>query len=369
MSNDLSTLRHSLSHVLAMAVEELYPEAKLGIGPSIENGFYYDFGDLDISESDLEKIENKMREIIAKDLGFEKSEVIKESAQEKFKSQPYKLELINDIDGEKVSIYKTGDFIDLCKGPHISSTSEIDPNGFKLLKLAGAYWKGSEKNAMLNRIYGTAWETPQELKNYILQLEKAEANNHKKLGPKLGLFMFDETAPGMPYWLPKGLIVYNLLIDYWRKEHVKFGYFEVRTPLVNKKELFVKSGHWEHYKDNMFVCVTDEKEVYALKPMNCPNAMVIFKSQTRSYRDLPLRISDADTLHRYEKSGTLNGLLRVREFSQDDAHIFVSFDQIEKEYANIFKICEQFYAIFDLEYSFRLGTRPDKFMGDRKSVV
>lgn len=384
----LNIMRHSAAHLLAAAVNKLYPGTKFGIGPVIENGFYYDF-DLPrpISEEDLPKIEAKMEEIKKKNLPLEKLEVPIDQALSEMKEgqQSYKVELIEQIkktgnteveetlEGkgqpskgkEKISsvcLYKLGDFTDLCRGPHVETTSQI--GAFKLLSLAGAYWRGSEKNKMLTRIYGTSFLTQKELDEYQKQIEEAKKRDHKKLGPQLGLFLFHETAPGMPYWLPKGVIIVNELINFWREEHTQRGYQEIISPLINKKELYLTSGHWEHYKENMFICNTEEGEVYCAKPMNCPNAMVVYGSKPRSYKELPLRLGDTDTLHRYERSGTLNGLLRVREFRQDDAHIFVSEDQIKDEYKRIFEIVERFYSIFGMEYSFRMGTRPEKFMGD-----
>lgn len=369
---NLKTMRHSAAHLLAAAVKELYPGAKLGIGPSIENGFYYDFdlGEEKIGEPDLAKIEAKMREIRDRGEAFVKKDISIEEAWALFASEPYKLELLGEIekgerggDQQSASVYQTGGFVDLCLGPHVRSVSDIGP--FKLLSLAGAYWKGREKNQMLTRIYGTAFSSQEDLEEHLKHREEAKKRDHKKLGAELELFMFHDTAPGMPYWLPKGLVVLNELVNFWREEHSKRGYQEIKSPLINKRELYITSGHWEHYLENMFVSETKENEVYALKPMNCPNAMVVFGSKTRSYRDLPLRLSDTDTLHRFELSGTLSGLLRVREFSQDDAHIFVAQKQITEEYQRILEITELFYSIFGIEYSFRLGTRPKEFMGDQ----
>jgi len=365
---DIEKARHSLSHILAAAVMEMFPEAKLGIGPAIDNGFYYDF-DLprSLTPADLKQIEKKMRELINQDIRFEAAEKQGSGAAEELKDQPYKLELIKELEekGQKISFYKSGQFTDLCAGPHVQSSAELKNLGWKLDKIAGAYWRGDEKNKMLQRIYGLAFETKAELEEYEQIRVEAEKRDHKKLGRELELFIFDETAPGMPYWLPKGLAIYNTLIDFWRREHKARGYQEIKSPLINKKDLYVTSGHWEHYREDMFLSETEEG-TYALKPMNCPNAMVVYGLKMRSYRDLPLRLSDCDTLHRFELSGTVNGLLRARSFSQDDAHIFIRDDQIESEINNIFEIIEKFYKIFNLEYSFRLSTRPDKFMGDPK---
>ena len=339
--SNLSNIRHSLSHLLASVVMKKYPDTKLGIGPVIDNGFYYDFlFSNQISDSDLENLEKEMRSLIAKKIKFEKEAITLADAKKLFKNQPFKVELAEEYakDGKELSIYKSGDFTDLCEGGHVEDTSEINPDAFKLTKLAGAYWRGDEKNPQLTRIYGLAFESKNELAEYLKMLEEAEKRDHKKLGPQLGLFMFHETAPGMPYWLPKGLVVLNELTDFWRKEHSARGYQEISSPLVNKKELWETSGHWEHYKDEMFLAKMGDKEIYGIKPMNCPNAMIVFASQSRSYKDLPLRFSDTDILHRYERSGTLSGLFRVRSFRQDDSHNFVTENQIAEEYGIIFDI-------------------------------
>lgn len=359
----LEHLRHSLAHLLAAAVIELYPNAKRAIGPDIENGFYYDFGDLKITDSDLPAIEDKMREILKTWKIFKRAEVTAEEARKLFADNPYKLELIDEYAADGLSTYTSGSYVDLCRGGHVEDAKEIDAEAFRLTHLAGAYWRGSEKNAMLTRIYGVAFETKEELDKYLAMVEEAKKRDHKILGPKLGLFMFHETAPGMPYWLPKGMVVLNELIDFWRREHATRGYYEISSPLVNKKELWEISGHWEHYRENMFIADMGENEIYGVKAMNCPNAMVVFGSELHSYRDLPYRLSDTDILHRYELSGTLNGLLRVRSFRQDDSHNFVTEDQIEDEYGQILDIAEKFYGIFGLDYRLRLGTRPEKFMG------
>ncbi len=365
----LNNLRHSCAHLLAAAVLELWPDAKRTIGPAIENGFYYDFDfdDLKITEEDLPKIEKKMAELLPIWKNFEHREVSEKEAKELFRNNPYKLELIDEIiqKNEPITIYKSGDFEDLCRGGHSENPGK-DIGAFKLLSIAGAYWRGSEKNKMLTRIYGTAFPTQEELDKYLNMLEEAKKRDHKKLGPQLELFFFHETSPGMAYWLPKGVVLYNELIEFWREEHTKRGYLETVSPILNKKDLYVTSGHFDHYWPDMFVANMGPNEEYGIKAMNCPNAMVIFGFKTRSYKDLPLRLSDTDPLHRYELSGVLNGLFRVREFRQDDAHIFVSESQIESEYKNLFEVVEKFYSIFKLEYSFRLGKRPEKFMGNEK---
>jgi threonyl-tRNA synthetase len=386
----LYAMRHSLAHIMATAIQELYPKVKFGIGPVVENGFYYDVDLPDtLTAQDLDRIEEKMRDVVKADYKFEHSNMKLDKAISYFKEkkQDYKLDLLNDLkkhgttvakeidrsqlgvdDGAKVdevSIYTDGPFTDLCRGPHVESTGKV--GAFKLMRVSGAYWRGNEKNPQLQRVYGVGFTTREELKAYLHQLEEAKKRDHKVLGPKLELFFFHETAPGMPYWLPNGVILYNQLVEFWRHEHRKRGYFEIVSPLLNKKDLYVTSGHYDHYWDDMFTSKTAENEEYGLKAMNCPNAMVVFKTKVRSYRDLPLRFSDTDTLHRYERSGTLNGLLRVREFRQDDAHIFVSEDQIKDEYRRVFEITEKFYSIFGMEYSFRLGTRPEKYMGDQET--
>ena len=387
--DNLEAMRHSLAHITATAVQHIWPEAKFGVGPVVENGFYYDIdlGENQISEEDLPKIEAEMRKIIAADQLFEKSEKPIDEAINWAMSgkQTYKEELLNDLkragttvakdldadelgtitEGdaavENVSFYTNGDFTDLCRGPHVESTGKV--GAFKLMRVSGAYWRGNEKNAQMQRLYGIAFNTEKEVRIHLEMLEEAKKRDHRKLGQELDLFFFHDTAPGMPYWLPNGVVLYNELIRFWREEHRVRGYQEIVSPLINKKELYQTSGHYDHYWEDMFTIESDE-ESYGVKPMNCPNAMVVFKYTTRSYRDLPLRLSDTDTLHRYEMSGTLNGLFRVREFRQDDAHVFVSEEQIKDEYKRIFEITELFYSIFNIEYSFRLGTRPDKYMGD-----
>ena len=367
--SNLEILRHSTAHLLAAAIMEIYPNAKNTIGPTIENGFYYDFdfGDTKVSSEDLPKIEEKMHEIIKSWKSFDRYEVSSEEALHEFSNNEYKKELIREFSnqGSEITIYQSGKFRDLCRGGHVENPSEQIKH-FKLLSVAGAYWRGSEKNKMLTRIYGTAFESSQDLENYLNMLLEAEKRNHKKLGKELELFMFHETAPGLAYFLPKGVKVYNELVNYWRDEHEKYNYQEIFSPLLNKKELYETSGHWEHYQENMFLSQTKEEETYALKPMNCPNAMVVFGSKIRSYKELPLKLGDTDALHRFELSGTLNGLLRIREFRQDDAHIFITEEQIKESFKELFEITEKFYSVFGLNYSFRLGTRPESFMGDPK---
>lgn len=367
---NLENLRHSLAHLLAAAVMQLWPDTKRAIGPAIDTGFYFDFEfSKPITDADLPKIEAKMREILPTWDKFTRHELIAKDAKKEYPKNPYKHELIDEFSEggkKKVSFYKSGDYWDLCAGGHVESAREIDSQSFKLHRVAGAYWRGSEKNPMLTRIYGLAFATKKDLEDYLKLLAEAEKRDHKKLGPRLELFMFHPTAPGMPYWLPKGVVVYNELIKFWQEEHRVRGYQEIVSPLLNKKDLFVTSGHFEHFWADMFTLKVEGEE-YGLKAMNCPNAMIVFGSKSRSYRDLPLRFSDTDTLHRNELSGTLNGLLRARSFRQDDAHIFVTEEQIGQEYERIFEIVDKFYSIFGLEYSFRLGTRPEKFLGDKKT--
>ena len=388
----LHAMRHSLAHIMATAIQHLWPEAKFGVGPVVENGFYYDvdLGKTKISETDFKKIEEEMRKVIKANEAFIRftKPVDEAIAWAKEVKQPYKEELLNDLkragttiakdlspeemgtlaEGKsklkEVSFYKNGNFTDLCRGPHVESTGEV--GAFKLMRIAGAYWRGSEKNAQMQRIYGVAFASKEELQQYLTMLEEAKKRDHRKLGQELDLFFFHETAPGMAYWLPKGVILYNELVRFWREEHTVRGYQEIVSPLLNKKELYQTSGHYDHYWEDMFTTETADGENYGVKPMNCPNAMVVFGHRQRSYRELPLRLSDTDPLHRYELSGALNGLFRVRGFRQDDAHIFVSEEQIKDEYKRIFEITELFYSLFNIEYSFRLGTRPDKFMGDEK---
>ncbi|MFA5936858.1 MAG: threonine--tRNA ligase [Candidatus Paceibacterota bacterium] len=374
----LESLRHSAEHVLTMAMLRIYPDLKAAMGPATADGFYFDFDSAQkISEEDFPKIEKEMEKIIKGNLPIIKDEMTIKDAKEFFskniyKNNEYKHEWLDAIKsrGEQVSVYWMGEkgkdipetFVDICAGPHVKSTSEI--KAFKLMKVAGAYWHGDEKNKMLTRIYGTAFENKKDLEDYLKLLEEAEKRDHKKLGKELGLLMFHETAPGMPYWLPKGLILYKELENYWRKKHTELGYLEIASPLVNKAELWKISGHWEHYKDDMFIADMGENEIYGIKPMNCPNAMIVFKSMQVSYKDLPLRLSDTDRLHRYERSGVLNGLLRCRSFQQDDSHNYITEEMIEEEYKQIMEICKEFYGIFNLEYKFRLGTRPEGFLGD-----
>jgi threonyl-tRNA synthetase len=363
MEKDLQKLRHSASHVLAQASLELFPDVKLGIGPAIEDGFYYDFDKKDgFSPEDLEKIEKKAHEIIKRNLKIEKISKTKAEAKKILKDQPFKLELLKELKGN-VTFYKQGDFIDLCAGPHVRSTGEI--KAFKILSTAGAYWKGDSKNKMLQRIYGTAFYDKKDLKKYLHVLEEAKKRDHKKLGKQLDLFSFHEEGPGFPFFHPRGMIIYNTLVDYWKKIHKEYGYLEVKTPLVLNRELWLMSGHWDHYKENMYFTKIDNKD-YAIKPMNCPGGILIYKNKLHSYKEFPLRVAELGLVHRHELSGVLNGLFRVRAFTQDDAHIYCTEEQLEKEIIGVIKLAEEIYKTFGLRYDIELSTRPEKSIGTDK---
>ena len=361
----IENIRHSLAHLLAMAVLEKFPEAKLGIGPIIENGFYYDFGDISISPKDLPKLEKKIKDLIKKDIKFEKEEVDAKKAKDTFTNQPYKIELINELK-EKPTIYKSGNFTDLCAGPHVKSTKEINPDAFKLTKIAGAYWRGSEKNPMLTRIYGLAFETKKELGEYLKILEEAEKRDHRKIGKELDLFSFHEEGPGFPFWHPKGTILYNQLEDYIRKENEKRGYNEIMTPIILNKKLWETSGHWEKFKEDMYFCEIDKQE-FAIKPMNCPGGLLIYKEDMRSYKDLPMRFSEFGLVHRHELSGVLHGLFRVRSFIQDDAHSFCAPNQLNEEIIGMVDYAIDVYRKFGFDkYEIFIATRPEKYIGEEK---
>jgi threonyl-tRNA synthetase len=355
---------HTTSHVLAQAVKRLYPGARLGIGPAIENGFYYDFEFPEpISMEDLEAIEAEMKKIVKENLFLEKMEMDRQEAEKYFreKDEPYKLELIRDLpEDEKITFYRQGDFMDLCTGPHLLSTGRL--KAFKLTGLAGAYWRGSERNPMLQRIYGVSFPTKQLLADYLELLEEAKKRDHRKLGRELDLFSLHEEAPGFPFFHPRGLIIWHELENYWREEHVRGGYQEIKTPLVLDCELWKRSGHWDHYRENMYFSEIDERE-FAIKPMNCPGAMLIYLSHRHSYRDLPLRIAELGQVHRHELSGTLHGLMRVRTFTQDDAHLFMLPEQIEAEVDGIIDMIDRMYRVFGFDYRVELSTRPEKAMG------
>ena len=365
----IETIRHSLSHILAYAVQELFPETKFGIGPAIENGFYYDF-DLkrSLAPEDLPKIEKKMKELIKQNIKFEKKTVLKAEAQKLFKNQPYKLELIYEVEPRKISIYQSGDFVDLCKGPHIKTTKEIPIDGFKLTKIAGAYWKGNEKNKMLTRIYGIAFKTKKELANHILKEVEAEKRDHRLLGQKLELFLFDEeVGAGLPIWLPKGAILRKIIEDYLYQELTKQGYQWLWTPHIGNLNLWKKSGHWNFYKENLYSPIQIEKEQYLLKPMNCPFHVKVYNSKIRSYKELPLLLAELGTVYRYERSGVLHGLTRVRGFTQDDAHVICEPSQIAQEIEKLVKYGLQILRTFGFkDFDICLATRPEKYTGNLK---
>ena len=359
--------RHSLAHVLAKAVLKLFPNAKPTIGPAIADGLYYDFDvETPFTAEDMKKIEKEMTSIINKGENFKREVVSKEQALELFKNNEYKIELINELpENEEISLYYLGDdFVDLCRGPHVENATKLQNYGFKVAKVNGAYWRGNEKNKMLQRIYVYAFKDKKKLNEYLNMLEEAKKRDHRKIGKEQELFFFDETAPGMAYWLPKGFTMLNTLIDYWREEHKKRGYQEFSGPQLNSSVLWKTSGHWDHYKEDMFVLEDADGKEQALKPMNCPNSIKIFDSKMRSYKDLPLRFSDVDVIHRNEKSGQLNGLFRVRMFRQDDSHNYVSEDQIADEIKSILEIADEMYGVFGLPYKLTLSTRPEDFMGE-----
>ena len=362
--DELRAIRHTASHVLAQAVKRLYPETKLAIGPAIDDGFYYDFDrEGGFTPEDLEKLEAEMKKIVKENIALKpftlpRDEAIKFMEE---KGEPYKVELIEDLpEGESISFYQQGDFTDLCAGPHIMYTKGV--KAFKLTSIAGAYWRGSEKNKMLTRIYGTAFANKEDLEHYITMMEEAKKRDHRKLGKELGLFMFTEEGPGFPFFLPKGMILKNTLIDYWREIHQRENYQEVSTPVILSRKLWENSGHWDHYKDNMYTTVIDEED-FAVKPMNCPGGMLVYKNSPHSYRDLPLRVGELGLVHRHEKSGQLHGLMRVRCFTQDDAHIFMRDDQIENEIKGVTKLIDEVYSLFGFEYFVELSTRPEDSMG------
>ena len=355
--------RHSTSHIMAQAVKELFPEAKFAIGPAIKDGFYYDFEiSRPFTPEDLIAIEKKMKEITEKDLPFKKTEITKKEAEKIFaeKDAIYKLELLNDITDDKVSLYKQGDFTDLCRGPHIPSTKKL--KAFKLLSVAGAYWRGSEKNKMLQRIYGTSFNKKSALDDYLKLMEEAKKRDHRKIGKSLKLFSFHEDGVGFPFFHPKGMVLRNILEDYWKEEHRKAGYAEVKTPIILNKSLWVQSGHWDHYKENMYFTKIDEED-YAIKPMNCPGGILIYKCDLHSYRDLPLRMGELGLVHRHELSGVLHGLFRVRCFTQDDAHIFMTPKQIKDEIKGVIDLTDRIYKTFGFDYRVELSTKPENAMG------
>ena len=355
-------LNHSTSHLLAEAIQELYPDALFGFGPAIEEGFYYDIDFKEaIVEEDLAKIEKKMHELSSKGEQIVREQVSKEEALKRFANNPYKQELIRDIN-EDITLFSQGKFTDLCRGPHLLSTAQI--KHFKLLNLAGAYWRGNSKNKMLVRIYGTSFFSAEELANHLNTLEERKKRDHRILGRQLGLFMLSEYGPGLPFWLPNGMIVRTQIENMWKEVHARYNYMLVDTPIMLSKELWITSGHWDHYKENMYITVVDEEE-FAIKPMNCPGAILCYKNDLHSYRELPLRYAELGHVHRHEASGALNGLFRVRSFTQDDAHTFVRPDQIKDEIESILKLYDEIYSTFGLNYKIELSTRPlEGYIGD-----
>ncbi|WP_295274572.1 threonine--tRNA ligase [Veillonella sp.] len=359
------TLRHTASHILAQAVKRLWPEAKLAIGPAIDKGFYYDI-DMEhtLTPEDLGKIEKEMSRIIKENLPITKSVMSRQEAIEFFKSknEDYKVELIEDLPEDAViSCYAQGDFIDLCAGPHVASTGKV--KAFKLQSIAGAYWRGDEKNKMLQRIYGTAFEKKEELDAYLHLLEEAAKRDHRKLGKELGLFVIKEEGPGFPFFLPKGMALRNELENFWREVHHEFDYEEIRTPIILNKQLWETSGHWFHYRENMYTTIIDDEE-YAIKPMNCPGGILVYQNEMHSYRDFPLRYAELGLVHRHELSGALHGLFRVRAFTQDDAHVFMLPDQMQSELMKVIELFDRIYSQFGLKYHVELSTKPDNAMGD-----
>jgi threonyl-tRNA synthetase len=357
-------LRHTSSHILAQAVKRLFPEVKLAIGPAIDTGFYYDFdSDKPFSEEDLAALEKEMEKVVKEDLKLERFELPRDKAIEMMSKlgEPYKVELINDLpEDEIISFYKQGDFVDLCAGPHAPSTGKV--KAIKLLSVAGAYWRGSEKNKMLQRIYGTAFIKKSQLEEYLNMLEEAKRRDHRKLGKELDLFSLHEEGPGFPFFHPKGMVLRNELENFWRSIHRKNGYKEIKTPIILNEELWHQSGHWDHYKENMYFTTIDEKN-YAIKPMNCPGGILVYKNSMYSYRDLPLRMGELGLVHRHELSGALHGLMRVRNFTQDDAHIFMTPEQIKDEVLGVIRLTDYIYKLFGFKYRVELSTRPENSMG------
>ena len=364
MEDGLSVLRHTTSHVLAQAVKRLYPETKLAIGPSVSDGFYYDMDrEGGFTDEDLAKIEAEMKKIVKENLKLETFSLPRDEAIKLMeeKKEDYKVELIKDLpEDAKITFYKQGEFTDLCAGPHVLYTKQC--KAFKLTSIAGAYWRGDEHNKMLTRIYGTAFESKEELDAYLTMLEEAKKRDHRKLGKELGLFMFADEGPGFPFFLPKGMALKNALMAYWRDVHRAFGYDEISTPLIMNQALWLQSGHWDHYKDNMYTTTIDD-EPYCIKPMNCPGSILVYKNEAHSYRDLPLKYAEVGTVHRHERSGTLHGLMRVRCFTQDDAHLYVTPDQIEAAIEDVVKIIDTVYTKFGFKYKIELSTRPEDSMG------
>ena len=364
------TYRHTTSHILAQAVKRLYPDTKLAIGPSIDDGFYYDLDSETVFTPEiLEQIEAEMRKICKEKLPIERFELPREEAIAlmKEKDEPYKVELIEDLpEGEAISFYRQGEFTDLCAGPHVDNTGRIKGNAIKLMSCTGAYWRGDSSRKMLQRIYGTCFLKKEELESYLNRLEEAKKRDHRKLGRELGLFMLADEGPGFPFFLPKGMVLKNTLLDYWRSVHKRYGYVEISTPIILNQELWHRSGHWDHYKNNMYTTVIDGED-YAVKPMNCPGGMLVYKNEPHSYRDLPMRVAELGIVHRHELSGALHGLFRVRCFTQDDAHIFMTPEQMKDEIKGVVKIFDEIYSTFALTYKIELSTMPEDHMGDEET--
>ena len=359
----IEIIRHSAAHIMAQAVQRLFPNTKVTIGPVVENGFFYDFDpERPFTEEDLAKIEEEMKKIVKENYPFERSEMSAEEAKKFFaeKGETYKVEIIDDLGVDKVSIYKQGEFVDLCRGTHVPSTGYL--KAFKLMSTAGAYWRGDSKNKMLQRIYGVAFASKKELDEYLTMMEEAERRDHRKLGKQLNLFFLDEHGPGFPFFMPKGVELFNKLQEIWRVEHKKRGYQEIKTPIMLDRELWEISGHWFNYRENMYTSVIDEK-TYAIKPMNCPGSIISYKNNLHSYKDLPLKYGEMGLVHRHEFSGALHGLMRVRAFTQDDAHVFYTKEQIEEQIIEIIDLYDKFYTLFGFEYHIELSTKPDKAIG------
>ncbi len=356
--------RHTTSHILAQAVKRLYPETKLAIGPAIADGFYYDFdSEVTFTPEVLEKIEAEMRAICKEKIKLERFELPRAEALELMKDEPYKVELINDLPEDAIiSFYKQGDFTDLCAGPHLDSTGRVKGNAIKLTSCTGAYWRGDSSRKMLQRVYGTCFQKKEELDAYLQRIEEAKKRDHRKIGKDLGLFLLMDEGPGFPFFLPKGMVLRNALIDYWREVHKKYGYVEVSSPMILNRQLWERSGHWSHYKENMYTTVIDDED-FAIKPMNCPGGMLVYASEPHSYRDLPLRCGELGLVHRHELSGALHGLFRVRCFTQDDAHIFMTRDQMKEEITNTVKLFDEVYNLFGLKYEIELSTMPEDHIG------
>lgn len=360
----LPIIRHTASHVLAQAVKRLYPNTKLSIGPAIDDGFYYDFDkDGGFTPEDLEKLEAEMKKIVKENLKIETYTLPRQEAIDylKSKGEDYKVQLVEDLPADApISFYKQGEFVDLCAGPHALYTKAV--KAFKLTSLAGAYWRGDEHNKMLTRIYGTAWETKEDLEKYLAMIEEAKKRDHRRLGKELGIFAIMEEGPGFPFFLPNGVTLKNTLIEYWRELHLRDGYQEINTPMILNQDLWLRSGHWDHYKDNMYTTTIDD-EVYCIKPMNCPGSTLVYRTEPRSYRDLPIRYGELGLVHRHEKSGTLHGLFRVRCFTQDDAHIYMTPEMIESEIEGVVRLIDEVYSKFGFKYHVELSTRPEDSMG------